>query len=199
MHPLQGNNLIESVQRGCALREQWRSVRGGTGESLNYLDPGRNQWRQLWLDAGASIIDISGGLEDGSMVLEGTIEYLNGGKIFPFRGTWTPLEDGRVRQFFQQEDDYRTSSKRTTRGPAAKGRQEDQQQDDDKRTNSKRTRGPAARGRQEDQQQEDNKMTSSKRTIRGPAARGQQGDQQQEDDKKTSSKKMTRGPAARGR
>lgn len=102
---LQGNNLIESVQKGCALREQWRSVRGGTGESLNYYDPKSEKWHQLWLDAGASIIDIEGGLAEGSMVLEGAIHYLRGGKTFPFRGTWTLLPDGRVRQFFQQLDE----------------------------------------------------------------------------------------------
>lgn len=101
---LQGNNLIESVQMGCVLREQWRSVSGGTGESLNYYSASSGHWRQLWVDAGSSIIDISGGIREGSMVLEGTIEYLQSGKVFPFRGTWTPLDDGRVRQFFQQQD-----------------------------------------------------------------------------------------------
>ncbi len=103
---LQGHNLIGKVQRGCALSEQWRSVRGGTGQSLNWYDPGSGQWHQLWLDAGASIIDISGGLQDdGSMLLVGTIRYLNAGTQHPFRGRWTPLEDGRVRQFFEQQDD----------------------------------------------------------------------------------------------
>ncbi len=102
---LQGHNRITPVQKGCALREQWRSVRGGTGESLNYFSAHSGQWRQLWLDAGASIIDISGGLEGGSMRLEGTIEYLDRDRTLPFRGTWTPLDDGRVRQFFQQQDE----------------------------------------------------------------------------------------------
>jgi hypothetical protein len=103
---LAGNNVITAVQKGCALREQWTSVRGGGGESLNYYDPGIGRWRQLWLDAGYSIIDIAGGLdENGSMVLEGRIYYLGSGKEHPFRGTWTLLENGRVRQFFQQQDD----------------------------------------------------------------------------------------------
>lgn len=103
---LQGHNLIGKVQRGCALSEQWRSVRGGTGQSLNWYNPGTGQWQQLWLDAGASIIDIRGGLEDdGSMLLVGTIRYLNAGTEHPFRGRWTLLEDGRVRQFFEQQDE----------------------------------------------------------------------------------------------
>jgi hypothetical protein len=102
---LAGHNTITAVQRGCALEEQWQSVRGGTGHSINYYQSGDDRWRQVWIDAGYSVIDISGGLRDGAMVQEGSIHYLNTGKTHPFRGTWTPLEDGRVRQFFQQRDD----------------------------------------------------------------------------------------------
>ena len=101
---LGGHNRITAEQKGCVLQEQWRSQRGGTGQSLNYYDPQSGKWRQLWLDAGASIIDISGGLENGSMVLEGSIYYLGAKTEKPFRGTWTLLEDGRVRQFFQEKD-----------------------------------------------------------------------------------------------
>ncbi len=102
---LQGTNLVELIQKGCALREQWRSVQGGTGESLNYYSAGTGRWHQLWVDAGSNIIAISGGLREGSMELVGTIEYLQGNQVFPFRGTWTALEDGRVRQFFEQQDE----------------------------------------------------------------------------------------------
>lgn len=102
---LQGHNEIRKVQKGCVLEEQWTSVRGGSGQSMNYYHPGRKEWRQLWLDGGASIIDIQGGLEDGSMVLTGTIFYLAQSAEKPFRGKWTLLEDGRVRQFFEQQDE----------------------------------------------------------------------------------------------
>ena len=102
---LGGHNHITAEQNGCVIEEQWRSLRGGTGQSLNYYNPETGQWRQLWLDAGASIIDIRGGLVEGSMVLEGNIYYLSGDIRRAFRGTWTPLDDGRVRQFFQEQDD----------------------------------------------------------------------------------------------
>ncbi len=101
---LQGFNQIRSVQNGCLLTEHWKSVSGGSGESMNYYDPGSGKWRQLWVDGGASIIDISGGMDDGSMVLTGTIQYLVGGRQADFRGRWTPLPDGRVRQFFEERD-----------------------------------------------------------------------------------------------
>lgn len=100
-----GHNEIRRVQNGCALEEQWVSVRGGTGQSVNYYHPGRKQWHQLWTDGGASIIDIHGGLQDGAMVLEGSIYYLGKGVEKDFRGRWTPLADGRVRQLFEERDD----------------------------------------------------------------------------------------------
>ena len=50
------------------------------------------------------VIDISGGSVDGSIVLEGTASYAEGGRRVPFRGTWTPLDDGRVRQYFEEAD-----------------------------------------------------------------------------------------------
>ena len=101
---LQGTNSIRKIQNGCAVEEQWKSVRGGTGQSVNYYHPDGKQWHQLWHDAGASIIDIAGGLDGDSMVLTGTIYYLNRQSTHAFRGRWTPLADGRVRQLFQQQD-----------------------------------------------------------------------------------------------
>jgi len=38
------------------------------------------------------------------MVLSGRINYYSTGKSHAFRGTWTPLADGSVRQFFEQQD-----------------------------------------------------------------------------------------------
>ena len=101
---LQGYNRVTAVQDGCALQEHWHSVRGGTGQSINYYHPGYRQWRQLWTDAGASIIDIRGGLDGEAMVLSGTIYYLDSREERLFRGRWTPLADGRVRQFFEEQD-----------------------------------------------------------------------------------------------
>lgn len=96
-----GRNRIEREQGGCVLVERWRGAQGGTGISLNYFDPAAEVWRQVWISPQTQI-DVSGGLVDGSMVLEGTITYVGDLRTHPFRGTWTPLEDGRVRQFFEE-------------------------------------------------------------------------------------------------
>jgi len=99
---LAGHNSISARHQGCLLQEQWTSAGGGTGSSMNFYDPAMDAWRQVWV-SGGTLIDISGELQDGSMVLVGTITYLAGGEPRPFRGTWTPLADGRVRQFFEEQ------------------------------------------------------------------------------------------------
>ncbi len=97
---LGGTNRIEKVERGCLLVERWSGSRGDTGTSVNFYDPGRESWRQLWVASGGGVIEIEGGLHDGSMVLEGTLTNA-AGRSQPFRGTWTPSSDGSVRQHFE--------------------------------------------------------------------------------------------------
>lgn len=99
-----GNNRITIEERGCLLQERWQSTGGGTGRSINYYDPSDGKWHQLWVDGGASIIKIAGNLTDGSMVLSGEIYYLAQARKADFRGRWTPLPNGSVRQFFEERD-----------------------------------------------------------------------------------------------
>ena len=96
-----GDNHIERQIAGCVLVERWSSVNGGGGASFNFVDPGSGQWRQFWVSPGLTI-DIEGGLQDESMVMTGKIRYHNQPHDFDFRGTWTPMADGRVRQYFEE-------------------------------------------------------------------------------------------------
>ncbi len=100
-----GANSITLRERDCVLLEQWTGAQGGTGMSMNFYEPVSDRWRQVWHSAYGVLIDIAGGWDGESMVLTGTIEYVANGTRQPFRGTWTPLEDGRVRQFFEQSSD----------------------------------------------------------------------------------------------
>ena len=96
-----GHNVIQSEENGCLLTEHWSNVQGGTGQSINFYNPNTGKWRQLWVAGGYSI-DIEGGLKDSAMALEGTIYYYAQKNSVPFKGTWTPQEDGSVRQHFEQ-------------------------------------------------------------------------------------------------
>jgi len=101
-----GVNVIAKEQGGCVLVERWTSARGGTGMSVNYYDPAADEWVQNWIGADGSLIDIRGGLQaDGAMLLSGYIQYFGRDGRLPFRGRWTLLEDGRVRQYFEESAD----------------------------------------------------------------------------------------------
>ncbi len=102
---LTGSNIIKPVERGCALTEHWTNASSGTGMSINYLDKASNEWVQVWHGEDGSQIIIRGGLTDDGMALEGYINYVGNGTTAPFRGLWTPLPDGRVRQYFEQSND----------------------------------------------------------------------------------------------
>lgn len=99
-----GHNTIERVLDGCALKESWRGAKGSAGHSFNMYDHTREIWHQTWVGGRGMLLLLEGGLRDGSMVLEG--EYPGrDGVMRKQRITWTPKEDGRVRQHWQQSDD----------------------------------------------------------------------------------------------
>lgn len=98
-----GRNIISSEEGGCLIVENWESISGSTGQSYNYFEPGKNNWRQVWVSR-SFVIDYVGDLnEKGEMVLVGEITYRNGNTA-PFRGIWTRLPDQTVRQHFDQFD-----------------------------------------------------------------------------------------------
>ncbi len=100
---LAGRNRITARENGCMLLEEWSSASGGSGTSINYYDAISGEWTQIWISPGLQL-NITGGLVEGSMVLTGRAHYIQQGNTAAFRGTWTPMEDGRVRQFFEQQD-----------------------------------------------------------------------------------------------
>lgn len=98
-----GSNRIESLHGGCVLAENWRSANGSfTGSSLNAYDRGTGRWRQTWTDSSGTVLLLAGGLEDSRMVMSGTRSGPDGQDVTD-RITWTPNEDGSVRQHWQQK------------------------------------------------------------------------------------------------
>ena len=66
-----GTNRITSIQGGCVLFENWNGAKNGTGNSFNMYDASDKKWRQTWVDNQGGRLDLSGGLREGKMVLEG--------------------------------------------------------------------------------------------------------------------------------
>ncbi len=99
-----GRNVIEKRFNGCVLHEHWTGARGNTGESFNTWDARRGVWHQTWVDGSGTLLLLEGGLVDGAMVLGQTGTGRDGNPV-THRITWTPLEDGRVRQHWQASRD----------------------------------------------------------------------------------------------
>ena len=97
-----GTNHITLVANGCGLSETWIGENGNTGTSLNWYEPATGKWYQLWVGVGY-YLRLSGGLEDGSMVLSGERETPQGTVVD--RISWTPLADGDVRQHWEVSSD----------------------------------------------------------------------------------------------
>lgn len=99
-----GQNHIEHILDGCALRESWQGGRNYNGQSLNTWDPSSGQWRQFWTDNHDLTLHLSGGWQEDRMVLEGTRRDSEGRKVTD-RISWMPLEGGVVRQQWEQAVD----------------------------------------------------------------------------------------------
>ena len=101
---LVGRNVIAKVHGGCTVRERYHAVQGAfEGSSFNWYDPADDVWRQVWVDNTGTRLDLIGGLEDGAMVLSGM--RVSDGQAVADRITWTPNDDGTVRQVWDQTTD----------------------------------------------------------------------------------------------
>lgn len=98
-----GRNVIRERLDGCLLTEEWESVAGGKGFSINYYDNEAGTWTQTYRDNRGRIAlwpDLVGGIRDGAMVLESVP-----GAQPMSRWVWTPMSDDKVRQMAETSQD----------------------------------------------------------------------------------------------
>jgi hypothetical protein len=101
-----GTNSIHPVHGGCALQENWQGTGAGgvSGSSFNIYDQATGRWHQSWVDGKGTLLLLDGGLVDGSMVLSGSRPASTGDTAL-HRITWTPNDDGSVRQLWESSLD----------------------------------------------------------------------------------------------
>lgn len=99
-----GTNLIESREKGLLIVENWSNMNNNTGTSFNFIDPSDRRWRQIWVDPGGSVIRYEGEFKDGAMMFSGT-NTSGQGVVIQTRMSFTPREDGTVRQFIEHSKD----------------------------------------------------------------------------------------------
>ena len=92
-----GENRITSILGGCVLMEEWTGAGPSRGKSWNIYNAATGQWHQSWVDNSGLLLQLDGGLEDGSMVLTGSVTGPQGNASLQ-QIAWTPAEDGSVRQ-----------------------------------------------------------------------------------------------------
>lgn len=94
---------ITNEYGGCVVHERYTTPGGYAGESLNGWDPVRKVWHQTWMDNSGLVLLLDGGLVGKSMVLQGD-GVAQGGRAARHRITWTPNDDGSVRQHWETTD-----------------------------------------------------------------------------------------------
>jgi ketosteroid isomerase-like protein len=87
---------IDSILKGCVLREDYRSTSGHEGQSFTIYDASRKLWHQTWVTNDGGLLEIEGRFEHGEMVLSGKNQ-----KGEMVRGTWKPV-NGEVREIAQK-------------------------------------------------------------------------------------------------
>ena len=71
---------------------------------MNFWDPGRGKWRQVWVSDKGGVVEYQGEFRDGAMRLQGR-KTASVGSTSLARATLSELEDGRVRQHLEQSTD----------------------------------------------------------------------------------------------
>lgn len=103
-----GTNSIHPILNDCALQENWQGTGGTTGTSFNIYDQATDKWHQTWIDDSGTLLQLDGGLQDGSMVMLGQRPAPDGNGMTTHRISWTPNPDGSVRQLWDASRDGET-------------------------------------------------------------------------------------------
>lgn len=101
---LAGLNRVTAEYGGCVIHEHYATGKGYSGESLNTYDPARKMWHQTWVDDTGLLLVLEGRWTGKSMVLEGHAPDAKGAQVKQ-RITWTPNDDGSVRQLWETTDE----------------------------------------------------------------------------------------------
>lgn len=107
-----GKNEIRVMQDGCLLQENWTSANGVyKGTSYNYYNAFTGQWNQTWVDNQGGTLLLTGGIENGNMILSGKSKNIQGQWQLD-RITWTPHPQGTLQQVWEvSADEGKTWSK----------------------------------------------------------------------------------------
>ncbi|MGH9941383.1 MAG: tetratricopeptide repeat protein [Pyrinomonadaceae bacterium] len=90
-----GTNVIERLEEGCLLMENWTGNGGVTGKSMNFYNPALKKWRQIYMSNNQLVWEMSGEFSDGAMRYVGEVLAPSGSTMT--RVTFYNLAPDRVR------------------------------------------------------------------------------------------------------
>lgn len=103
---LAGTNSISLLQDSCLILESWRSHGSEyTGTSYNFYNRRTGRWQQLWIDNQGGNLQLEGNFNGTAMVLQSEELPNQDKKLQIDRITWTPNDDGTVRQLWEVSTD----------------------------------------------------------------------------------------------
>lgn len=97
---LAGHSVVQSISGGCGMLENWTSAGGGQGKSINAYNPATKQWQQYWIGQDGNPTEYRESTFDGKSI---AFVARNGSTVQ--RLTFTPMDDGTVRQFGEISSD----------------------------------------------------------------------------------------------
>ncbi len=100
-----GTNSIQPILGHCTLLEQWESSAGTFGKSFNYYDPGKDHWRQIWIDDTGNVIEFTGEARDGGIFYTAETTNPADGAVTLHKFEFTQIENGIVRQYWETSTD----------------------------------------------------------------------------------------------
>lgn len=99
------SNRITAEHGGCVILEQYANA-SYTGMSINFYDQATGKWHQSWMSNAGGAVYLEGGLnEHGAMVMSDADLPVSGITGIVNRVTWTPNDDGSVRQHWETSSD----------------------------------------------------------------------------------------------
>lgn len=90
-----GRDIVDRFHNGCVILENWVGASGFNGTSLNIYSIADGKWHQIWTDNQGGLTFLEGGIQDGRMVMEGTVPNPDAvDKRGRLRITWEAMTQG---------------------------------------------------------------------------------------------------------
>lgn len=100
-----GVNEVQRLLKGCLLLENWTGAGGSSGKSMNYFDPLRQTWRQVWVSDQGNVLDYRHGVFRGDRMVFTGLRLDPAGDTVQDRLTFVHVSRDTVRQVFEASGD----------------------------------------------------------------------------------------------